>query len=151
MRLTAFTDYGLRVLIHVATAPGGRTTIGEVASAYGISESHLVKVVHELGKAGVLETVRGRGGGIALARTAGAINLGAVVRATEGIDMPAECFDPSKNSCVISTACSLPRILHQAVSAFHAVLDGYTLADLVRKRAPIAAILHRMPVLREAG
>jgi len=146
MRLTAFTDYSLRVLIHVATAPGGRTTIAEVASAYGISESHLVKIVHVLGRGGVLETARGRGGGIALALPSDAINVGAVVRVTEGIDLPAECFDPGKNACVISRVCRLSGVLQEAMRAFYAVLDGYTVADLVRDRAPLVAILHRQHV-----
>jgi Rrf2 family nitric oxide-sensitive transcriptional repressor len=143
VRLTTFTDYSLRVLIHVATAPGGRTTIAEVASAYGISESHLVKIVHVLGRGGILETARGRGGGFALALPPDAINVGAVVRVTEGIDLPAECFDPEKNTCVISRVCRLSGVLNDAMRAFYAVLDGYTIADLVRDRAPLVAILHR--------
>jgi Rrf2 family nitric oxide-sensitive transcriptional repressor len=149
VRLTTFTDYSLRVLIHVATAPGGRTTIAEVANAYAISESHVVKIVHVLGRSALLETARGRGGGIALATPPDAVNIGAVVRVTEGIDVPAECFDPGKNACVISRACRLSGVLQEALRSFYAVLDRYTLADLVRDREPLAMILHRQrPELR---
>ena len=143
MRLTAFTDYSLRVLIHVATAPEGRTTIAQIARAFGISENHLVKVVHLLGCEGFLLNTRGRGGGLRLARAARAINVGAVVRATEGGAMPAECFGEGESRCAIVRVCRLAGVLAQAVDAFYAVLDGYTLEDLVVNRAPVAAILHR--------
>lgn len=151
MKLTTFTDYGLRVLLHVATAPEGRTTIAEVARAYGISEHHLVKVVHLLGRNGILENARGRGGGIALALPPSRINLRAVVHATEGADVPAECFDANRGACVISRACRLAGVLAEAMHAFHAVLDRYTLADLVRDRAPLVAILHRQPAAGRRG
>ena len=142
MRLTAFTDYSLRVLIHVATAPEGRTTIAEIARAFGISENHLVKVVHLLGREGFLVNTRGRGGGLRLARAPRFINVGAVVRATEGGDVPAECFG-DESRCAIARVCRLAGVLAQAVDAFYAVLDGHTLEDLVANRAPMAAILHR--------
>ena len=142
MRLTTFTDYSLRMLIFVATAPGERATIAEVAAAFGISESHLVKAAHLLGKSGVLATTRGRGGGLRLARPAPAIRIGAVVRATEGGDLLAECFDRASNRCVLTKACRLARVLGEALSAYYAVLDRYTLADLVENRAKVVAILH---------
>ena len=145
MRLTTFTDYALRVLIHLASVPGGRATIGGIAQAFAISESHLVKVVHALGREGILETTRGRGGGITLARAPESINVGRVVRFTEGIDVPAECFDPARNNCAIARVCRLSGVLRDATRAFHAVLDGYTLADLVRDSAPLVEILHRSP------
>jgi Rrf2 family nitric oxide-sensitive transcriptional repressor len=141
MRLTAFTDYSLRVLIFVATAPGGRATIGDIARAFGVSEHHLVKVAHMLGRAGLLLNTRGRGGGLALARPAVQINLGAVVRITEGGDVAAECFRDG-GSCVIAPACRLAGALREALAAFHRVLDGYTLADLVADRQRLSAILH---------
>jgi Rrf2 family nitric oxide-sensitive transcriptional repressor len=143
MRLTTFTDYSLRVLIHVATAPEGRSTIAEIARAFDISENHLVKVVHLLGREGFLVNTRGRGGGLRLAQPPRAINVGAVVRATEGADMPAECFDHEANRCAITRVCRLAGVLGQAVEAFYAVLDGYSLKDLVANSGPVVSILHR--------
>jgi Rrf2 family nitric oxide-sensitive transcriptional repressor len=144
MKLTTFTDYSLRVLIHVATAPDGRATIAEVARAYGISEHHLVKVVHLLGREGFLLNSRGRGGGLRLALPPEAIVLGSVVRAMEGADMPVECFDPDASRCAIVRCCRLPAVFEEAMRAFHRVLDDYTLADMVAERAPLVSILHRM-------
>ena len=92
MRLTTFTDYSLRVLIYLAAEPRRRATIAEIASSFGISEHHLTKVVHFLGKAGLLTNVRGKGGGLNLARAPHEIGIGDVVRQTEGEAMPAECF-----------------------------------------------------------
>jgi Rrf2 family transcriptional regulator, nitric oxide-sensitive transcriptional repressor len=143
MRLTTFTDYALRVLIHAATAPGGRTTIAEIARAFGISEHHLVKVVHLLGREGFLVNTRGRGGGLRLARAPRDINVGAVVRITEGADVPAECFAPAAAACAIVRVCRLAGVLSQAVDAFYAVLGRHTLEDLVANRGPVTAILHR--------
>jgi Rrf2 family nitric oxide-sensitive transcriptional repressor len=145
MRLTSFTDYSLRVLMYLAADPDRRATIAEIARAYAISQHHLVKVVHSLGRAGVLANVRGRGGGIELARPPEAINVGAVVRATEGPAMPAECFAPESNACRIARACRLQAALRDAAEAFLAVLDGYTLADLTRNRAALARVLHIAP------
>jgi Rrf2 family nitric oxide-sensitive transcriptional repressor len=142
MKLTTFTDYSLRVLIYVATARDGRATIAEVARAYGVSEHHLVKVVHLLGREGLLLNTRGRGGGLALARAAREINVGAMVRLTEGRDIPAECFREDGH-CGIARVCRLARVLDEAVAAFYRVLDGYTLADLVENRRALVAILHR--------
>lgn len=144
MRLTSFTDYSLRVLLFVATAPEGRATIAEVARAFDISEHHLVKVAHLLGREGFLLNTRGRGGGLALARPAREINVGAVVRLTEGGDVPAECFQEG-GRCVISPVCRLAGVLDEALKAFHEVLDGYTLADLAANPRRIASILHFHP------
>ena len=148
MRLTTFTDYSLRVLIHLASVPGGRSTIGEIARAFEISEHHLVKVVHFLGQEGLLVNTRGRGGGLRLALAPREINVGRVVRATEVSDVVAECFDPGKNACVISGICRLSGVLREAVAAFHEVLSGYTLEDLVVNRRELAAVLHRHPALQ---
>ena len=144
MRLTTFTDYSLRVLIHLATAPEGRATIAQIAEAFGISEHHLVKVVHLLGREGILVNTRGRGGGLRLAAAPGTITVGRVVRATEGEDLPAECFDHEHDRCAISGMCRLAGVLGEAMGAFHRVLDGYTLQDLVqsRERSRIVAVLH---------
>jgi len=130
MRLTTFTDYSLRVLIYLAAAPEHRSTIGEVASAYGISEHHLVKVVQFLGKEGILRNTRGRGGGMQLAHAPAAINVGRVVQLAEGVSYPAECFDAESNTCGLSGVCGLQRVLSDALKAFYATLDRYTLEDL---------------------
>ena len=148
MRLTTFTDYSLRVLIYVASAPDGQATIAEVARAYGISEHHLVKVVHLLGREGFLVNTRGRGGGLRLAQAPRAINVGRVVRATEGAGVAAECFDRESNQCVITRVCRLKGVLGRAVDAFYDVLDGCTLDDLVANRAQLAHVLHRHPRLQ---
>jgi len=140
VHLTTFTDYSLRVLIYVAHAPEGRATIAEVASAFGISEHHLVKVVHGLGRMGVLRNSRGRGGGLRLAGPPSGINVGRVVRATESTDV-AECFDPEHNTCALAGRCRLEGVLHEAVDAFHAVLDRYTLADLLPPPRPAHSLL----------
>ena len=82
MRLTAFTDYSLRVLIHLGVQPEHRATISEVADAFGISRNHLVKVVHFLSKEGLLANTRGRSGGMRLAVAPRQVNIAAVVRRT---------------------------------------------------------------------
>jgi Rrf2 family nitric oxide-sensitive transcriptional repressor len=148
LKLTTFTDYSLRVLIHVATAPAGRATIAEAAKAYAISEHHLVKVAHLLGRVGFLLNTRGRGGGLRLAAPAKEISVGRVVRATEGVEGIVACFDAGAERCAISGDCRLARVLDEAMSAFYRVLDAYTLADLVENRAALATILH--PIAWEA-
>lgn len=140
MRLTTFTDYSLRVLLYVAHAADGRATIAEVSSAFDISEHHLVKVVHALGRMGVLRNSRGRGGGLRLAGPPSGINVGKVVRATESIAV-AECFDAEHNTCALAGRCRLEGILHEAVDAFHGVLDRYTLEDLLAPSRPVQAFL----------
>lgn len=141
MRLTTFTDYSLRVLIFLAAEPGRRATIAQIAQSFGISENHLMKVVHFLGKAGLLRNVRGRGGGMELARPAASINIGEVVRATESNALPAECFDPATNTCAIAPVCRLRGVLEEASLAFYAVLDRHTLEDVVRNRDALARIM----------
>ena len=142
LKLTAFTDYSLRVLIYLAAQPERRATIAEIAAAYAIKRNHLTKVVHFLGRGGWLATVRGKGGGLQLARPPEAIGVGAVVRQAEGADLPAECFDREHNTCRIAGLCRLAGVLREATDAFHAMLDRYTLADLMHNRQAIAAVLH---------
>ena len=107
MKLTAFTDYSLRVLLYLAANSGRKATIAEIATAFGISEHHLVKVVHFLGKRGWIATVRGKGGGMTLAMQPKDICLGQVVRDTEGAAVPAECFEADGGHCVLSGCCGL--------------------------------------------
>ena len=152
MRLTIFTDYTLRVLIHLAARPGERTTIAEVARSFQISEHHLAKVVHFLGAAGWVENTRGRGGGMRLAVPAADINLGEVVKLTEGSDIPAECFEPGSRHCVIYSRCRLKGILSEAVRSFYASLGKHTLEDLVQAREELLPLLFSPAVRpREAG
>ena len=130
MRLTSFSDYSLRVLIYLAVNPGRLSTIQGIADAYEISESHLMKVVHQLAKNGMIETVRGKGGGIRLAAHPDQIRIGRVVRDSEGSGPIVECFS-AENTCKISPNCRLAGVLKQAFDGFYASLDQYTLADMV--------------------
>ena len=141
MKLTAFTDYSLRVLIYLAADPTRRATIAEIAKSFAVSENHLIKVVHLLGKQGWIETVRGKGGGMQLAKAPQEICIGRVIRDTEGAAMPAECFAVDGGQCIISSSCHLKGALAEAVKAFYAVLDHYTLADIARNRGVLGKIL----------
>ncbi len=133
MRLTRYTDYSLRVLIYLGLQQDRLSSIREIADAYGISESHLMKVVHALGQSGYVATLRGRGGGLRLAKPPSEINLGDVVRNTEDDVALVECF--SKDSeCRIAGPCRLEHVLRRALEAFFEVLDDYTLADLLRPK-----------------
>lgn len=141
MRLTTFTDYTLRVLIYLAAQPDRRATIGDVARSFAISEHHVAKVVHFLGAAGLLDNVRGRGGGMHLAVPAVDINIGEVVKLAEGADIPAECFEPTGHDCVIGGGCRLKGIFAEAVHAFYDALGKYSLEDLVKTRETIVRML----------
>lgn len=132
MRLTNYTDYSLRMLIYLGSMKEDKlASIQEIANAYKISKNHLMKVAHELGKNGYIETIRGRNGGLRLAHLPEDINVGKVVRSTEEDFNLVECFDKENNSCVISPACRLKHVLHDALSAYFEVLDGYQLSDLI--------------------
>jgi Rrf2 family transcriptional regulator, nitric oxide-sensitive transcriptional repressor len=133
VRLTSWTDYSLRVLMFCAASAQREQppTISEIAEAHGISRSHLTKIVMTLAGMGLLETTRGRGGGLRLLKPAHQIVLGEVVRQTETDFHLVECFDAANNSCRINGLCRLKGALHQAMQAYFEVLDGVTLADLV--------------------
>jgi Rrf2 family transcriptional regulator, nitric oxide-sensitive transcriptional repressor len=137
MRLTRHTDYALRLLMLLALEPNGAHTIEAVARRYRISRNHATKVAQTLIRAGFIGGARGRGGGLWLKRSPESLNLGAVVRATEESLALVECFDAKHNACVVAPACGLRAPLRTALNAFLAVLDGYSLADLVE--APSAA------------
>jgi Rrf2 family nitric oxide-sensitive transcriptional repressor len=133
MQLTRFTDYTLRTLIAVGVDTEGGVTIADIAARYGISKNHLMKVVQHLARAGYLETVRGRGGGLRLAVPAERIGLGAIVREVEGFEI-VPCFGAERRAveaCAIAPACVLKGALGRALTAFLDVLDEYTLADLI--------------------
>ncbi|MHC2018404.1 Rrf2 family transcriptional regulator [Methylobacterium sp. CM6247] len=144
MRLTRYTDYALRTLIYLGLNESRVSSIAEIARAYGISESHLTKVVHQLGRIGLVQTTRGRGGGLRLARPAAEIVVGAVVRQTEEDLALVECF--ANGACAITPSCRLRKALGEALAAFLAVLDRYTLADLLAEgAAPDLAFLLGLP------
>jgi Rrf2 family nitric oxide-sensitive transcriptional repressor len=132
MRLTIHTDHALRLLMLLAIEPARLHTVEDIARRYKISGNHLMKIAQTLVRAGVIESVRGRGGGLRLGRPAESINLGTVVRATEDSFALVECFDPQHNACVITPACRLRGPLEEALQAFLAVLDRYSLDDLVK-------------------
>jgi Rrf2 family nitric oxide-sensitive transcriptional repressor len=120
-------------------------TIAEIAESYDISKNHLMKVAHQLGVAGYVETVRGRGGGLRLAKPIEAIGLGEVVRYTEPDMAIVSCFEPVNAPCAIQPCCVLKRALKKARDAFIEVIDGYTLADLVRPQARLTSLLGISP------
>lgn len=129
MQLTRHSDYALRLLIHLGSMEEPRIAIAEVAAAQGISASHLMKIANGLVHAGFVEAVRGRGGGIQLARDPAEINLGAVLDATEPRCALVDC-----TGCRLARGCNLPGVLDEARRAFMAVLRRYTLADVLRER-----------------
>ena len=154
MRLSLWTDYTLRVLMYCAACEHRDlpVTISEIAESHGISRSHLTKIVQQLGAKGLLETTRGRGGGIRLCKPAAEINVGDLVRQTETDFAIVECFDPQTNECCLSPRCRLKGVLHQATNSFLAVLDGVTLADVI---APLPgeamSMKAQMPVSRKTN
>lgn len=145
MRLTLHTDYALRVLMYVGAKGEGLSTIAEIVERFDISRGHVMKVVHRLGRLGYLDTIRGKHGGLRLARKAAQINVGAVVRDMEEELGVLGCLQGNEGYCRIERCCVLRSALRDATSAFLATLDRYTLADLVRPRA-----LARLLALEEA-
>ncbi|MEX2579450.1 MAG: Rrf2 family transcriptional regulator [Verrucomicrobiales bacterium] len=141
MELSRFTDYSLRTLIYAGIHSGRTITVPEVARAYGISEHHLVKIAHKLGKMGFLEAKRGRNGGFRLGHSPETINLGEVVRATESLAL-VECLGADGGSCPIDKACFLKRVVAEARDAFLETFDRYTLEDLLRSKS---ALLKSLP------
>jgi Rrf2 family nitric oxide-sensitive transcriptional repressor len=131
MRLTSYTDYALRTLIYLAANRDHLVTIQDIADVHGIAKNHLTKVVHQLGILGIVETVRGRNGGLRLGKPPESINIGEVVRQTETDFYMAECFDSENMGCAYASGCALKRVLRQATNAFLDVLDDVTLAALV--------------------
>jgi len=134
MRLTHYSDYALRTLMYLALCTKHTVTIQVIASAYQIPHNHLVKVVHRLATLGYIETSRGKGGGIKLARLPEEINLGALLRDTESKFNIVECFDSKHNRCVLTPECVLRGVINEALERFLNVFDQHTLADVVHKR-----------------
>jgi Rrf2 family nitric oxide-sensitive transcriptional repressor len=141
MRLTAYTDFALRVLIYLAINPDRRPTIAEIAQRYGVSKAHLMKVVYELGLKGYVETTRGKGGGLRLARPTDTVTVGEIVRQTEPDMAIVTCFDEGAVACAIAPACRLKGKLAEARAAFLQVLDDCTLAEVAGNREALGLLL----------
>mgnify|MGYP001765149860 FL=1 len=151
MRVTLHTNHAMRLLMYCALRPDEPVSIARVAAAYNISENHLTKIAQSLAQGGFVTTVRGRTGGVILAKRPEDINVGQVVRTTEeNLDLT-ECFAMMTNTCVLAPECEFRQILNKALSAFMAVLDQYTLADLVHKRDPLKALLGLAPLENQAA
>lgn len=148
MYLTNHTDYALRLLMLLAIEPDKLHTIEETALRYGISRNHLMKIAQTLVQADFIESLRGRGGGLRLARAAESINLGAIVRATEDSFALVECFDREHNTCIIASACGLRGPLEEALQAFLAVLNRYSLDDLVKSPRVLRRMRHLLLTAR---
>lgn len=148
MRLTTMTDYALRLLMYVAQQPERLYTISEVARFHDISEAHVMKVTHQLGLLGWIETVRGKGGGMRLARPPSDINLGAVVRGIESDFALVECFS-TESQCALTNKCQLAKVMDGALQSFMAHLDEFSLADILPRTNRSALVIRRMTVKRE--
>lgn len=136
MRLTRYTDYSLRILIHLALYEDRICSIGEIARTYDISHNHLMKVANALARAGIIETTRGRSGGMRLARPPEKISVGEVVRQTEeGFEL-AEC-----SGCSLSPACGLTGVFAEGTAAMLKVFDAYSVADLLQDKAAIRRLI----------
>src|SRR3569623_3400456 len=131
MYLTRHADYTMRLLVHLAVQPEGAATIREIADCYGISRNHLMKVANHATRAGYVTGVRGRAGGLQLAKKPGDLKIGEILRTAEDLKL-VECFEPGSNKCRIAGGCGLQAVLKEAVEAFLAVLDRYSLEDVVR-------------------
>lgn len=131
MRLSEYTDYTLRVLMYCAVHPERLVTIAELAQRHHVSKNHLMKIVNDLANQGLLETTRGRGGGVRLLMKPEAIRVGDVVRRSETDFRLVECFDPTTSACTLTPSCRLKEVFETALAAYFRELDGATLADIV--------------------
>jgi Rrf2 family nitric oxide-sensitive transcriptional repressor len=139
MRLAEYTDYTLRVLMYCAVRPQQLVTISELAEHHGVSRNHLMKIVTDLGRQGVLKTTRGRGGGLRLLKDPAEIRVGDVVRASETDFRLVECFDAGNNQCTLSSSCRLKGVFNAALRAYFNELDGKTLADIAEPLSTVAS------------
>ena len=150
MRLTSFTDYSLRTLLFLSANRDRLVTIQDIANLHVISKNHLMKVVYQLGQSGLVETVRGRNGGLRLGKEPKDINIGALVRATETDFFMAECFDRANDTCPLTPDCRLKHTLVDATKAFLDVLDRQTLADMLPED-PAASNIKPVLIMRGAA
>lgn len=151
MRLTSYSNYSLRVLLAASARSPRLTTIREVAEAFDLPESHLVKCVHQLGTWGYLETVRGNRGGFRLNRPAESVSIGEIVRRTEDGLSVVECLDPETNTCPLTERCRMSQVLRRATDAFLDVLDRLTLADVAGNEAEFRALLDGVTPARQVS
>jgi Rrf2 family nitric oxide-sensitive transcriptional repressor len=140
MQLTQFTDFSLRSLIYIATKKD-KCTINDIANAYNISDNHLIKIIHNLSKLGIIHTTRGKNGGIILAVNPAEINLGTLIQQLESHFDLVPCFNQAKSNCCIAPACKLKLILEEAQKAFFSVLNKYTLANVLDNRSDLRKLL----------
>lgn len=145
MRLTKYADLSFRLLMYLAMRRGEPATIQEVSDRFAVSKNHLVKISHQLTRAGLIDSTRGRNGGVCLARPPESISVEEVVRATENNFDLVECFDAAQNQCVISGVCMLNGILGTARTAFFEVLRQVSLADLVKNSRALEKCLLPLP------
>ncbi len=131
MQLTSFTDYGLRTLMFLAAHPDRMSSVKEIAEHFDISRNHLVKVVHRLSQLTYIETVKGKGGGIKIAKDTTKLRLGDLISELEPNMNMVECFDPKTNTCRITQSCQLKHYLFEATTSYIDVLNQYTLADAI--------------------
>jgi Rrf2 family transcriptional regulator, nitric oxide-sensitive transcriptional repressor len=152
MRLSDYSDYTLRVLMYCAAHPGRLVTIAEIAERHQVSKNHLMKIVNDLARQGLLETTRGRGGGLRLLQPPEQVRVGDVLRRSETDFRLVECFDAKTDTCQLTPRCRLKRVLVEALQAYFATLDGVTLADIAPPAAPrrgaAVAIMPRRPAPR---
>lgn len=141
MRLTRQTNYAIRMLMYCAANDGKLSRVGTIAEAYSVSDLFLFKILQPLVEAGFMETVRGRNGGVRLAKPASDISLLDVVRTTEENFAMAECFEDDGADCPLIGSCALNGALREALNAFFKVLDGYTINDLVAPNPMLAPLL----------
>ena len=145
MQLTQFTDYSLRALIYI-TLRKESCTIKDITEAYGISNNHMVKIIHNLAKLGLIKTIRGKNGGIVMASQPETINLGRIITQLEPHFDLVPCFNKEKANCCIAPVCKLKGVLHEAQAAFMEVLDRYTLADVLHNKSDLSLLLNINPL-----
>ena len=145
MKLTQYTDLGLRMMMYLAHRYGESVTIQEVSDRFGVSKNHMVKISHQLTNSGLIESTRGRNGGVSLARPPHSINVEQVLRATEDNFDLVECFNASHNHCILTDVCKLSGALDSALEAFFSVLRQSTLGDLIKNSKAIEKTLLPLP------
>jgi len=131
------------MLLYLGLHENRNVSLVEIADAYSISRNHLVKIANHLSQLGIITTIRGKGGGIILAKPQEEIVIGKVVRSTEGHIPLVECFSPETNSCCINNSCTLKGVLKKAEQAFYQELDKYSLKDLLRSKKKLASVLSK--------
>lgn len=141
MQLTQFTDYSLRALIYISLRKES-CTIKDITKAYNISTHHMVKIIHNMAKLGLIKTIRGKNGGIVMAETPESINLGQLIARLEPHFDLVPCFNKTKANCCIAPVCKLKGVLHEAQAGFMGVLERYTLADVLQNKNDLSVLLN---------